>query len=163
MDSTKAVQGVAVYAEFVRTNATTQVIVTPRGFTDNDTQTTAFVVRRTVTAENPRKQWKFSSLYAKSGSETTPPLGYPSELSMWMEDRADSMMRYAQTLFDQLMRGAWTLAGEPILVEVSKEDLGLIAAGKAPTKMLYRIGLCRTAGGYPENIVNEIPAPILVP
>lgn len=155
MDSTKAVQGVAVYAEFVRPNATTQIIIAPRGFTDKDEKTSARIVRRTITDENPRKQWRFSALYdSTSVSATTAPVGYPAALEGWMEEQADAQLRYAVTLFDQLMRGGWLLVGEPLLVEASKEDLGLMAAGKAPTKMLYRIGLCRTAKGYPENIVN---------
>ena len=154
MDSTKAVQGVAVYAEFVRPNATTQIIVAPRGFNEKDEITSARVVRRTVTDENPRKQWRFSALHTPADLSTAP-VGYPTALEAWMETRTDEQMRYAGTLFDQIMRGGWTLVGEPLLVEASKEDLGLMAAGKAPTKMLYRIGLCRTVKGYPENIVNE--------
>jgi hypothetical protein len=162
MDSTKAVQGVAVYAEFVRSNATTQIIITPRGFTEKDDMTPAHVVRRTVTSENPRKQWRFSSLLSETGAALPPqPIGSEYAMSEWMEARADFQMRHAQTLFDQLVRGAWTLVGEPLLIEASKEDLGLIVAGKAPTKMLYRIGLCRTANGYPADLVNDT-VPVLV-
>lgn len=153
MDVSKSVQGVAVYAEFARSGATTQIIITPQGFDLDGKEVNPYVVRRTVTTDNPRKQWRFSTLVTG-----TPIMQIMAEKSVSMEaakeEYCDETMRYASSLFDQIQRGDWLLVRDPILVEVSKTDLDSIRQSKTPTKLLYRITQSRTAKGFPADLVN---------
>lgn len=153
MDITKSVQGVALYGEFARSGATTQIIITPKGYDSNGAEVGMYVVRRTVTTDNPRKQWRFSGLISPN-----PIMQIAAEKGITIdaakEEYTDEMMRYASSLFDQISRGDWLLVGDPILVEVSKIDLDAISKSKTPTKLLYRITQCRTAQGYPADLVN---------
>lgn len=161
MDITKSVQGVALYGEFARSGATTQIIITPQGYDSDGNEVVMNVVRRTVTTTSPRKQWRFSSL----ANPSTPIMQIAAEKGVTIDDAkeeyCDEMFRYAASLFEQLSRGDWLLVGDPILVEVSKIDLDTIRAHKTPTKLLYRINQCRTAQGYPADLVNE-PTPAAV-
>ena len=159
MDITKSVQGVAVYGEFSRSGATTQIIVTPDGYDSDGKQVPMCITRRTVTTTSPRKQWRFSMI-----AENTPFSSVGgSTLDERKEAYCDDRLRYATTLFDQILRGEWMIVGDPILVEVSKTDLDAISAHKTPTKMLYRINQSRTAQGYPADLVNETPTTTSVP
>lgn len=161
MDITKSVQGVALYAEFVRSGATTQIIITPDGFDSEGSVVPMTVVRRTVTTDNPRKQWKFSRLGHSDPIFKLAATGLTMEEAK--ETYTDIRMKYASSLFDQIVRGDWLLVGDPIPVEISKIDLDAIRHGKAPTKLLYRITQCRTALGYPADLVNiETPTPAAV-
>lgn len=143
-DTSKAVQGIAVYAEFAKNNATTQIIITPDGYGPNEKIVRMNIVRRTVTTDNPRKQWRFSMV--------------PNSKSVSPEDKvayAEDRMQYASTLFDQLIAGGWQMMGKPILLETSRDDLENVRNGKTPTKMIYRINQSRSASGYPAEIVNQ--------
>lgn len=149
MDNTKAVQGVGVYAEFVRDNATTQIIIVPEGYTSDDKIVGASIIRRTVTEHSPKKQWKFSRLANVETVAVSPAL-----LDDMKVQYADERMRYAATLFDQLLRGEWNLVKKPILVEVSKKDYDSIFVSKTPTKMIYRISQSRVALDFPADLIH---------
>jgi len=145
MDREKAVQGVAVYAEFRRSGATTQVIVTPDGFTSEDVRTDATLIRRTITENTPKKQWRFAKLARTELSVVS-----DSDKSPF----ADSRMRYAASLFDQLLAGGWQITKQPILIEMSKKDCDDICRAKTPTKMLYRISQSRIALDFPAELID---------
>lgn len=152
MDATKSVQGVALYAEFARNLATTQIIITPRGFDEGDKEVQPYIVRRTITSDNPRKQWRFSGIAIPSEKDmaTCPPDALVREF------RADLMMRYATNLYEQIVRGGWVLIAKPILVEASKADLTAVRLMKTPTKLLYRISSSRAPHGYPAEVINAL-------
>lgn len=162
MDVTKDVQGVAVYGEFARPNATTQVIITPDGYDSDGNLVAMHILRRTVTTDSPRKQWRFSTI-PEAEEATIRALVASGGSAADKETYCDERMRYASSLFDQLTRGDWTLINDPILVEVSKIDLDAIRASKTPTKLLYRITQSRSAAGYPSDLVNTEVAPRPVP
>jgi hypothetical protein len=155
VDISKSVQGVGLYAEFARFNATTQVIITPTGYNSDGDEVPMHIVRRTVTTTSPRKQWRFSTLV----QPPHPILQLASEAGITIDAAkelyCDEALRYASSLFDQLSRGDWLIVGDPILVEVSKTDLDAVKVAKTPTKLLYRINQCRIAQGYPADLVNE--------
>lgn len=160
MDITKEVQGVGIYAEFARSGATTQIIITPDGYDNEGSQVRMNVIRRTVTTTNPRKQWRFSALpEANEDLISSVATAVPSDEAK--EAYCDDRMRYASALFDQIMRGDWVLINDPILVEVSKTDLDVVRQSKTPTKLIYRINQSRTAKGYPTDLVNdEVAVPV---
>ena len=146
MDMDKAVQGVAVYAEFARNGATTQIIVTPDGHTNEGVLVPATIIRRTVTEHTPKKQWKFSRLPSATVDAPT-----NDEAKA---EYADSRMKYATTLFDQLLRGDWQMVKSPVLIEASKKDYDSIYLSKTPTKMIYRISQSRVALDFPDNLIQ---------
>jgi hypothetical protein len=148
-DKSKAVQGTCVYAEFARSGATTQIIIVPDGFAQDGTAVSASIIRRTVTTDAPKKQWKFGVL----------PMPEDAADPMADEDKdtfADERMRYASTLFDQLLRGGWTLVVKPAVIEISRKDYDSIKESKTPTKLLYRVAQCRTALDFPADLVNTL-------
>lgn len=155
LDKDKAVQGVAVYAEFARENATTQIIITPDGYTNDGSLVPSTIIRRTVTDHTPKKQWKFSRL-SRSEVETL-----ENEEACYAF--AETRMTYAATLFDQLLRGGWSLVKKPVLVEVSRKDLDSIYISKTPTKMIYRISQSRAALDFPADLVNTAPVGAAAP
>jgi hypothetical protein len=150
-DKEKSVQGVAIYAEFARNGATTQIIVTPDGHNSDGNVVPATIVRRTVTEHTPKKQWRFSRL-ANSDADLEALVSSGSEHK---EKYADERLRYASNLFHQVLVGDWTIVKKPILLEVSKIDLDSIALSKTPTKMIYRINQSRSALDFPADLVNS--------
>lgn len=147
MDTEKSVQGVGVYAEFARDNATTQVIIVPDGYNMAGKLVGSSIIRRTITTVSPKKQWKFSRL---ASTEVTS-FADDSGRDKYVEDR----MKYASTLFDQLLRGEWQMVKQPILIEVSKKDYDAINESKTPTKMIYRISQSRLALDFPAELVKN--------
>lgn len=147
LDKTKPVQGVAVYAEFARTNATTQVIIVPEGYTNDLVRVPATIIRRTVTDSSPKKQWKFTRL-----TNTDLRIHSDADKAPYADDR----MKYAATLFDQLLTGSWALVQQPILIEASKKDYDDIRISKTPTKMIYRISQSRMALDFPADLVQTV-------
>lgn len=148
-DKTKAVQGSCVYAEFARSGATTQIIVVPDGFAQDGTAVSAAIIRRTVTTDAPKKQWKFGVLPMPEDASDPMP---DSE----KDNFADERMRYAATLFDQLLRGGWAMVGKPAVIEISRKDFDSIKDSKTPTKLLYRVAQCRIALDFPADLVNTL-------
>jgi hypothetical protein len=65
---------------------------------------------------------------------------------------AEKRYAIAETLFDSLLSGGWTIEKEPLFIETSKKDMTDIRLGKTPNKMLYRINQTRKAQGFPESI-----------
>ena len=146
LDKEKDVQGVALYAQFHKAGAMTQIIITPDGFDEKGDKVLASLYRRIVTQESPKKQWRSSFI--------------PSAVveDMDFEDGnqrvafADQRMQFATQLFDSLLTGKWELHKEPIYLEVSKKDLTDIREAKTPTKLLYRVNQSREALSFETEI-----------
>lgn len=163
-DPNKPVQGIALYGEFVRESATTQVIVTPQGFDEDGKPVHACLIRRTISEHTPRKQWRFAWLDGRVSGAFVSIDKYMAEgatLDSAKETYADALMRNARSLFEQLLRGGWEMPNEPILVEVSRSDMSKIHTTTTPTKLLYRINACRIAKGYPAEAIRTM-APVTV-
>lgn len=148
LDKDMAVQGTAVYAEFARSNSTTQVIVTPDGYNSVGELVPMCLVRRTVTTSTPKKQWKFSSLAPLT--DLTP---IPDDA---VEAFGDARLNVIGVFFDQLLRGDWKMVKAPILLEASRKDMDSICSGKTPAKLTYRINQSRVALGFPTDLINEV-------
>lgn len=145
-DKEKAVQGVGVYAEFARSNATTQIIITPDGYDNAGRLIGLGIIRRTITSETPKKPWKFSILPTVA------------DHAVVTDDEKDAFcgrrMAIPAALFDQVMNGGWSMVGTPILLEVSKKDFDDIGTKKQPSKLIYRINQSRIAQGFPTDLIN---------
>jgi hypothetical protein len=146
LDKEKKVQGIAVYAEFRRAGQTMQLIVTPDAYTTEGNLVPMTLIRRIVTKETPKKQWKNSTLR-----------GVNVEEQVKVEDTgkaefAELRMRHAIHFFDQIITQGWTIEQKPILVEVSRHDADDLIKGKTPNKIIYRVHISRKALGFPELV-----------
>jgi hypothetical protein len=150
LDKDTAVQGIAVYAEFARSNSTTQVILTPDGYNSVGELVPMCLIRRTITTATPKKQWKFSSLAA------LPNLDQIQDDAV--EDYGDARLNVIGVFFDQLIRGDWKMVKSPVLLEASRKDMDSICAQKTPAKLTYRIAQSRMALGFPDDLINEVVA-----
>lgn len=159
LDRDKDVQGVATYYEFRKevpsstgsNAATTMVIVTPDGYTEDGRFVSANLYRRTVTHYSPRKQWRASALGYPD--ETMRDTGTPTPIdTSEVASVGERRLQYAFGLFRSLNDGGWNLVKEPLFVEVSKKDLTDVAVSKTPSKLVYRINQSRVAKGFPADL-----------
>lgn len=149
LDKEKKVQGIAVYAEFRRSGQTMQLIVTPDAYTTTGELIPMTLVRRVVTKDTPKKQWKISVL---RGVELTELINAGTTITdMEKSEFTERRMRHGLHFFDDLTRG-WTVEQKPILVEVSRHDADDLAKGKTPNKIIYRVHISRKALGFPELV-----------
>ena len=145
LDTEKDVQGVALYAEWEKPDALTQIFFTPDGYATDGSYLKARMYRRVITSDNPRKQWKSSVLHHDYQGE---------EFDADTDKRRYAANRVAgyKSYFTTLIHGGWVLVKEPLLIEVSKKDLEDMGKDKTPTKFLYRVDLTKKAKGFPEPL-----------
>ena len=147
------VQGKAVYLEFVRGSTTTQVLVMPEGMTTSHKTVPMTVYRRRLAITQPRKTWKqasssYTSVALLTGAE-------PHAKSQ----TADKMLQFLQPLFMSLSSNGYVLYKDPIIVEVTSEDLECARQGKTPYKAMARVWKCRKAAGFPKEYIHEVELP----
>jgi len=150
LDKEKKVQGIAVYAEFRRAGQTMQLIVTPDAYTTEGNLVPMTLIRRIVTKETPKKQWKNSTLRGIDLNEMVTEKITISDLEK--ADFTETRMRHATHFFDQIISQGWTIEQKPILVEVSRHDADDLIKGKTPNKIIYRVHISRKALGFPELV-----------
>jgi hypothetical protein len=152
LEKEKEVQGVAVYAEWTKTDSLLQIIITPDGYTESDEFVQASMYRRIITTENPKKQWRASSLGFDKHDEYSALLPLlDTETSGYAETRMNKTTQW----FDKMLIGGWEIVKEPLLIEVSKKDMDDIRLGKTPSKFMYRVDLVRKTLDFPHPLKNE--------
>jgi len=151
-DNGKDVQGIALYAEWKKPEALTQIFFTPDGFTTDGTLMRSQMYRRTITKENPRKQWRSTTLWGSQATKEDPELdGEPTRKERYVATRLKGVSQY----FTRMLAGGWTMNGEPLLVEVSKKDLDDMAKDKTPNKFLYRVDLTKKNKTFEDPLKND--------
>jgi hypothetical protein len=150
LDKEKPIQGVSVYAEFVRTGMRTELFITPDGFTPTGELVPAKIYRRVVSTEKPKKLWQqttvqFAEDMAQVGVKDL------SDISL-KEQYVDKRLEHLQSIFAGLIGGDWEMKNDPFLVETSQNDLVEIYKGDTPVKIVYRINQSRKALGFPAEI-----------
>ena len=148
LDKDRDVQGVALYAEWSKPDALTQIFFTPDAYSNDGLLANARMYRRVITTDNPRKQWKTTPLY---GAHETEEFEGEELKRRYSASRVFSMRDY----FNALISGGWVMVNEPLLIEVSKKDVDDMVKGKTPTKFLYRVDLTKKAKGFPEPLKND--------
>jgi len=108
------------------------------------------LIRRIVTKETPKKQWKNSTLRGIDLNEMVTEKITISDLEK--ADFTETRMRHATHFFDQIISQGWTIEQKPILVEVSRHDADDLIKGKTPNKIIYRVHISRKALGFPELV-----------
>lgn len=149
------VQGVALYLEFRKPNATCQVIVTPDGFSETSGIVSAQFFRRVITTGVSKRRWKGYSLPMKNNQSLAIQAGEKTTEQEMLELSAERFSRL-HDYFGSLVRNGYKLTlGKPIYVEVTKDDLTQIKSGTLPTKLWTRIKSTRTALSFPETTIDE--------
>lgn len=146
------VQGVAIYAEFRKPGETMQIILTPDAYTTTGELMPMTLVRRVVTPETPKKQWRNTTLQNTPLKEMLDN-GVTTLADESKDEFTEQRMRHATHYFDRIISGGWAIEQKPILLEMSKHDADDLAKGKTPNKIIYRVGISRKALGFPENLI----------
>ena len=153
MSDTKVV-GKALYLEFRRAGETNQVIITPEAINAAGKYVPITTYRRRISSANPRKTWKQMSTVFRSeidpATNKLVALGREHALAT-VADR----ISYTDSLFNQLVTSGWTVYKQPIVVEVTQDDLEDIRLSKTPYKILGRITRCRRALNFGESLYSE--------
>jgi hypothetical protein len=145
------VVGKALYLELRAGISTYQMLLTPDGISSNGRAVPATVYRRQISSVKPRRAWKTYSL---------PSLALNAFGTYEVADKekalqsADSRIGYMATTLSQLKSYSYTLYKQPLLIEVSQEDLESIRLSKTPYKILGRITRVRRTLGFGEFIVS---------
>jgi len=150
LDKEKPIQGVSVYAEFVKSGYRTEMFITPDGFTPTGDLVPAKIYRRVVSKDKPKKLWQqttvqFADDIATVGSKDL------SDIAL-KEQYVDKRLEHLQSIFAGLVSGEWEMPNEPFLVETSQNDLVEIGKSETPVKVVYRINQSRKALGFPVEI-----------
>jgi hypothetical protein len=145
------VVGKALYLELRAGTSTYQMLLTPDGISSNGRAVPATVYRRQISSAKPRRAWKTYSLPALD-------LNAFGTYEVVEKDKAlhiaDSRVGYMATTLSQLKSYGYTLYKQPLLIEVSQEDLESIRLSKTPYKILGRITRVRRTLGFGEFIIS---------
>jgi hypothetical protein len=149
------VQGKAVYLEFVKPahGITTQVLIMPEGMSTSHKTVGMTVYRRRLSVSQPRKTWKAATTHhtsvtlLSSSSPVTP------------DQATDQILSFLFPLFRSLETNEYVLYKDPIVVEVTAEDLEAARLGKTPYKAMARIWKVRKQLGFPKEYIH--PRPII--
>jgi hypothetical protein len=145
------IAGKALYLEFRHGPNTQQVILTPEGLTASGKAVPMTCYRRKINAVNPRKTWKQVS--SSISSEKDALTGAFTQISKEHALLAShNILSFTDSLFNQLITQGWKLYMQPIVVEVTKEDLDDVRMSKTPYKILGRITRCRRTLKFGEEL-----------
>lgn len=152
-DNKTPVLGKALYLEMTAPGGSVlQLLITPDVVTSDGNYTPMTVYRRRVTATKSRTVWKaFPAFYKLDRSAEGKIL--PQTSAVIARSDADVRLKYAHTLFSQIVDHKYKLRLKPIVVEVGAVDLDELAAGKTPYKILSRITKSRKALGFPDSLI----------
>lgn len=150
INSPITIAGRAVYFEFVKNDATTQVLLMPEGETSSHKTVTMVAYHRRITRMSSRKTWKVSSAYVAAKSL----IGAPSFKSP--SEAVSDTLSFLMPLFASIERNSYVLHKQPIVVEVTPEDLQQSLTGTTPYKVLARVNKSRKALGFPKETIFSV-------
>ena len=145
--------GTAVYLEFIKGTDTSspmtqQVLLMPEGVTPSGRTIPMTMFRRRLTVHSPRKTWRQNAAPVTMAQSIAAHATPPSEI-------IDSALGLVAPLISQLRNNQWSLYKEPLLVEVTAEDLELARLGKTPYKTLGRVWKVRKKRGFPKEYLHK--------
>ena len=142
--------GKALYLELRNGETTTQLILTPEGLNSSNKLVPLTLYRRRISRIQPRKGWKQISSYA------SPEMDASGKIAQYSLEQAQLVVKdklsFTDSIFNQLIMQGWTLFKQPIVVEVTPEDMDEVRLGKTPYKILGRITRCRRTLGFGEEL-----------
>lgn len=134
-DSSTEVVGHMLYLEFRFEKSSYQMMMFPPLKTSSLWQMPFTVFRRQISPAVARKQWR--CYQGPTPSVTMPGPGSAEvQASTWLSALTDSTIQ-------QLSTRGWTLYKEPIVVELTQQDVDVAAKGKLAYKALGRVNKSR--------------------
>lgn len=161
--NTNQVVGKAIYLEFVKPNATTQVLILPEAISSAHRLVPMTMFRRRLSVHQPRKTWSVSLSPHTSATLRTYSGPGAAHIPMSEPEVAQKMSEFTNPLFASLINNGWPLYKDPIVVEVTAEDMEMARQGKTPYKVLGRVNKVRKNLGYPKEIIHGKAAELLGP
>lgn len=138
MTQNSSVVGHALYLEFKNESTVYQMVFLPPA--DGSLGRSPFTVfRRQLSPAVSRKSWRFYTATASSGSE----FAIPGSASSAREVGSNWIGQVTDNVMQQLINRGWKLYKEPIVVELTKDDIDDAHRGKIPYKALGRINKVR--------------------
>lgn len=147
------VVGKGVYLEFIKGTSTTQILVLPEGTATSHKMVPMTMFRRRITPVQPRKTWKMvsSSTLSSSARIMLSAEFSGAELEKRMIDKITS---FVDPLLTSLQTNGWTLFKDPIVIEVTSEDLELARQARTPYKAMGRVWKVRKQLGFPKEFIQ---------
>lgn len=144
-----AVVGKGIYLEFVKTaySMTTQVLILPEGMSTSHKVVPMTMFSRRLTKSSPRRTWRQAAAF---GTMSGKPIS-----SVPTEELIDNTLSFMRPIFYSLQTNNWVLYKQPILIEVTREDLEHARNGKTPYKALSRAWKVRKALGFPAEYLHK--------
>ena len=138
--------GTALYIEMRRGVETSQVIISPQIFNPVlDKTQKSTVITRQISAENPKRSWRYYELKKTPIIEKTDDVERTiANISPLVEEISPFLVGYVS--------GGWKVLEKPIAVEMSTADFDELAQNKTPAALLRRLTRARSEAGYPEEM-----------
>ncbi len=148
--------GRAVYLEMTRDATVLQMIIMPEGYSRSQKFVPMTCFRRRLSPATPRRSWRMITAHTTSPAERVSASGIVGD-----EDRnkaiADRILRFLDPTFSSLVANGYKLKHDPIVVDVTAEDLESSMTAKTPYKVVGRVTKVRKAMGMPKDVV---PVPV---
>jgi hypothetical protein len=145
--------GKALYVEFRKAGYTYQFILTPEA-TFNGQFYPVHFMRRNMNSFQSRKNWAIDA----TRHLPSPPLDASGDFAQASDAEAKSMaelkLQFVKSTLSDLFYKEWKVFKNPIAVEVTYEDLDLIAQKKTPQALIRRIQRSRVEFGFGEDLVS---------
>jgi hypothetical protein len=146
--------GRAVYLEMTKDTTVLQLLLMPEGYSKSQRFTPMTCFRRRLTPAAPRKTWRMISAHTTSPAERVSTSGIVGDAER-NKAIADKILRFLDPTFSSLSANNYKLSHDPIVVEVTTEDLDCSLTGKTPYKVLGRALKVRKAMGLPADVVPK--------
>jgi hypothetical protein len=148
--------GKGIYLEFNKGMMTAQILILPEGTTSSHKLIPMTMFRRQITPTTPRKTWKMvSSSFTSSSARATLSADFTgTELESKMIEKITG---FTAPLLSSLQTNGWTMLKDPIVIEVTAEDLEHARQAKTPHKAMGRVWKVRKQLGFPKEFLPESP------
>lgn len=151
------ISGRALYVEAVHeTGAVTQVLIMPEGVTSAHVIVPMTMYRRRISQIQPRKTWRQIASANTSAGARIKQADAISEVSLNTRI-ATEMLGFTKTIFTSLSDNGWKIRKEPVIVDVTPEDLEDSRQAKTPYKVFGRVWKARKAMGFPKEFLVVSP------
>jgi hypothetical protein len=148
--------GKGIYLEFNKGMMTAQILILPEGTTSSHKLIPMTMFRRQITPTTPRKTWKMvSSSFTSSSARAMLSADFSgAELESKMVTKITG---FIDPLLSSLQTNGWTMLKDPIVIEVTAEDLEHARQAKTPHKAMGRVWKVRKQLGFPKEFLPESP------
>jgi hypothetical protein len=136
----------ALYLELTRNYYTSQMLLIPQvlNVTKNKTQKSKLITRQ-MHATVLRRAWRYYSF------SHVPLIEKTEDHQRALRDIEGLMGEFGPFLVGSVA-GGWELVNQPLIVEMSAEDLDDVWEAKTPQALIRRVLKARTEAGYPAEL-----------